>query len=168
MVDSHIHGLVKFVEKSVRSGTIIRGVLCKSEGGLLDIRPTCSPPLDFCYVFIAGTNDVDDGREDVVFSHLESVLTSSKEKYKAVNYYHHRVRRQPQQPPSQHRLLAITTLLTDSTYKQVGSDSYPTHCVETGQHKTAASSTFPCADVRPPASAAIAVIQLLQYSSSIP
>ncbi|KAG8335284.1 hypothetical protein J6590_072271 [Homalodisca vitripennis] len=130
---NHIHGLVKFVEKSVRSGTKIRGVLCNSEGGLLDIRPTCLLPLDF----------FDDGREDDVFSHLESVLTSSKEKSKTVNSSHHTFCLTPAaQEGSKH--YSPHGLHLQASAKRL----LPDYCVETGQHNTAAPSTFPCADVR--------------------
>ncbi|KAG8245750.1 hypothetical protein J6590_099924 [Homalodisca vitripennis] len=77
MGDSHVSGRTEFEEKRVRTGTKIRGA-CKPGGGLLDVSPTCSPPPDQCYVLMVGTNDVDDGREGVISSNLESLLTSCK------------------------------------------------------------------------------------------
>ncbi|KAG8250577.1 hypothetical protein J6590_098841 [Homalodisca vitripennis] len=47
-------------------------------GGHLNVRLTCSPPPEHCNFLIAGTNDVEDGREDVILSYLEFVLTSCK------------------------------------------------------------------------------------------
>ncbi|KAG8316586.1 hypothetical protein J6590_047727 [Homalodisca vitripennis] len=77
MGDSHVSGRTEFEEKRVRTGTKIRGA-CKPGGGLLDVSPTCSPPPDQCYVLMVGTNNVDDGREGVISSNLESLLTSCK------------------------------------------------------------------------------------------
>lgn len=75
--DSHVRGLASLVGKRLKAGTAVSG-MCKPGAGLLDITPISSSPRDHCYVLMVGTNDVDAGREDIIFTHLENLIVSLK------------------------------------------------------------------------------------------
>lgn len=77
--DSHVRNLAGFVGEKIGSGPVISGV-CKPGAGLLSIKPKSPPPSqNHCFVLMAGTNDIDKGREDLIYNHMEEVLQVCKE-----------------------------------------------------------------------------------------
>lgn len=75
--DSHVRNVASLIRSKLRVGTKISG-FCKPGAGLLGVRPTSITPHNHCYVLMAGTNDVDAGREDVIFNHLEDIIIDLK------------------------------------------------------------------------------------------
>lgn len=71
--DSHIRHLASLVKEQVRRGPTISG-FCKPGAGLRDMKPSYTNTQEHCFVIMAGTNDVDSGREDFIFRHFEDVL----------------------------------------------------------------------------------------------
>lgn len=72
--DSHVRNLAKLLGNKVAGDTSICGV-CRPGAGLLSMKTSIEAPRKHCYVLMAGTNDVDAGREDIVFEHLEEILS---------------------------------------------------------------------------------------------
>lgn len=73
--DSHVRDLARNIQNRVKEDISVTGV-CKPGAGLLSMFPATEPSTDHCYVLMAGTNDVDAGREDVIFSQLGNLLQS--------------------------------------------------------------------------------------------
>lgn len=71
--DSHARHLSNLIRPLVHPETNISG-MCKPGAGLLNIAPTSAPPPENCYLIIAGTNDVNNQREDIIFNHLEDMV----------------------------------------------------------------------------------------------
>lgn len=76
--DSHVRNLAGVVQGKVRDDILVTGV-CKPGAGLLSVMTTSASFKDHCYVLMAGSNDVDSGREAVIFSQLEKILFSCEE-----------------------------------------------------------------------------------------
>lgn len=75
--DSHIRNLASLISDKVSTGTVVSGV-CKPGAGILNMEPVSRPPSVHCYVIMAGANDVDKGREDLIYNHMEKLLLSCK------------------------------------------------------------------------------------------
>lgn len=76
--DSHVRGLSALMKKTrLGRGVDITGV-CKPGARLLNIEPTSSPPIDHCYVVMAGTNDVNTASEGAILANLRRVLQTFK------------------------------------------------------------------------------------------
>lgn len=72
--DSHVRHLAGMVAEKVKHYPIVTGI-CKPGAGLLNIKPAATPPTkNHCFVIMVGTNDVDGGREDRVYSYMEGLL----------------------------------------------------------------------------------------------
>lgn len=71
--DSHARHIASLMGPMVDPSTRMSGV-CKPGAGLLNIAPTSTPPPRHCYIIMAGTNDVANGGENVIFDQMEGVM----------------------------------------------------------------------------------------------
>lgn len=76
--DSHARHIAPLMHKITQRSTHISGV-CKPNAGLKEIVVTSArpPAPSHCDVLMLGTNDVDAGRQSIIFSQLENVIGSS-------------------------------------------------------------------------------------------
>lgn len=71
--DSHARHLAGLMKETVDHRTHISG-FCKPGASLLHTIPDIAPPPDNCFILISGNNDVTDGRQAIIFRHIEDII----------------------------------------------------------------------------------------------
>ncbi|KAG8244613.1 hypothetical protein J6590_019869 [Homalodisca vitripennis] len=73
--DSHGRHITWLLQQLLTSDTRVRGV-CRPGAGLLAVTANDPPPLGSCAIIIAGTNDVADHKQHIIFDHLEHLIAA--------------------------------------------------------------------------------------------